>query len=315
MANTEDDNDDESTFVTEEDLEFVRSIGSRNAFLTDMDLPAPKQWLNPRKAKRKRAKEMQQIARDEQDYEHKPRVQSEKRAKTEQPGSAAPQSQFGGGESDGDAKKDGGRLPIKVGKRLVHAPQRSIAIPEEASARAQNTPAEPQTDHNDSPDSAQAVSDAKTTRETSVKKKTAAPQQGKLLMDYKLELAGLSAAILAAPEESTSKLRELRELCSCNDANPITAASVTKLAIMSLATVFKDIIPGYRIRDITEKEKAAKVSKEVQKEREYDESLLRNYQMYLKRLHALVKTGGAKSNMNNKRAVGLMTVSIRAMCM
>eukprot|EP00041_Stephanoeca_diplocostata_P027089 m.740210 g.740210 ORF g.740210 m.740210 type:complete len:844 (-) comp23112_c0_seq2:1926-4457(-) len=303
--------DEDSMLVTEEDLAFVQSIGSRNAFLTEMELPAPKQWINPRKAKRKRAKEMQQIAKDEQDYEQKPRISSEKRAKTDLQTNA--KSQFAGDDAEDDKERATGRLPIKVGKRLVHAPKRVIVAPDTPVAATQNAPQ--QTNESEMPQSPDMETEKITAKVPTKRKNPLGPTQGKTLADYKLEIASLAADILAAPEDSTSKLRELRELCSCNDANPAIATSVTKLAIMSLATVFKDIIPGYRIRDLTEKEKAVKVSKEVQKERDYDESLLRNYQMYLKRLHALVKTGGTKSNANSKRAVGLMIVSIRAMCM
>lgn len=49
--------------------------------------------------------------------------------------------------------------------------------------------------------------------------------------------------------------------------------------MLSLAAVFKDILPGYRVRLPTEKELAMPVSKEVKKMRDYESALLRSYQV------------------------------------
>jgi nucleolar complex protein 3 len=56
--------------------------------------------------------------------------------------------------------------------------------------------------------------------------------------------------------------------------------------------VFKDIIPGYRIRSLTDKEKAEKVSQMVMRTREFEQGLVSNYQNYLKMLDAEVKGAG-----------------------
>ena len=49
--------------------------------------------------------------------------------------------------------------------------------------------------------------------------------------------------------------------------------------MLSLAAVFKDILPGYRIRPPTEKELSMPVSKEVKKLQDHESSLLRAYQV------------------------------------
>lgn len=49
--------------------------------------------------------------------------------------------------------------------------------------------------------------------------------------------------------------------------------------MLSLAAVFKDILPGYRIRPPTEKERAMPVSKDVRKLRDYEGLLLSQYQV------------------------------------
>ena len=56
-------------------------------------------------------------------------------------------------------------------------------------------------------------------------------------------------------------------------------AQVARLAMLSLAAVFKDILPGYKIRAPTEKELAMAVSKDVRKLRDHESGLLRAYQV------------------------------------
>lgn len=45
---------------------------------------------------------------------------------------------------------------------------------------------------------------------------------------------------------------------------------------------------SYRIRPLTEKEEAVKVSKDVKKLREFEKTLLHNYELYLKELDILL---------------------------
>ena len=64
---------------------------------------------------------------------------------------------------------------------------------------------------------------------------------------------------------------------------------VRKLAILSQLAVFKDIIPGYRIRPLSEKEQEEKVSQMVQRVRDYEQGLVGVYQGYLLVLEQEVK--------------------------
>ena len=54
---------------------------------------------------------------------------------------------------------------------------------------------------------------------------------------------------------------------------------VARLAMLSLLAVFKDILPGYRIRLPTEKELEIPVSKEVKQTRDYESMQVRFYQV------------------------------------
>jgi nucleolar complex protein 3 len=58
-------------------------------------------------------------------------------------------------------------------------------------------------------------------------------------------------------------------------------AQIVRLAMLSLLAVFRDVLPGYRIRLPTEKELAMPVSKDVKRTRDYEATLLRLYEVQL----------------------------------
>ncbi|ELR22289.1 nucleolar complex associated protein, putative [Acanthamoeba castellanii str. Neff] len=97
----------------------------------------------------------------------------------------------------------------------------------------------------------------------------------------KMHIAHLCTKIIEDPEENM--LKELTEMCFQDDA------IAQKLAVLSLLEVFKDIIPGYRVRLPTAEEKQMKVSKEVKKVREFEARLLSSYQKYLQKLEKIMK--------------------------
>lgn len=64
---------------------------------------------------------------------------------------------------------------------------------------------------------------------------------------------------------------------------------IRKLAILSQLAIFKDIIPGYRIRALTDTEKAEKVSQMVARTRDWEQGLVVVYQAYLRLLEKELK--------------------------
>ncbi|KAK6645744.1 hypothetical protein PHAVU_L001854 [Phaseolus vulgaris] len=97
----------------------------------------------------------------------------------------------------------------------------------------------------------------------------------------KCKLAELGSALLTDPESNIKLLKEMVQISKDNNH------TIVKLGLLSLLAVFKDIIPGYRIRLPTEKELEMKVSKTVRKMRYYESTLLSAYKVYLQRLMAL----------------------------
>ncbi|KAM0274990.1 hypothetical protein ACHAQH_007680 [Verticillium albo-atrum] len=85
--------------------------------------------------------------------------------------------------------------------------------------------------------------------------------------------------------------------------------SIQKLALVTQMAVYKDIIPGYRIRPLAEKQQSEKTSKDVEKLRVYEQSLIKGYQAYIFQL-----TKNAKADLPSSRRKGQSISSISIMC-
>ncbi|KAK3633172.1 hypothetical protein LTR56_015948 [Elasticomyces elasticus] len=98
----------------------------------------------------------------------------------------------------------------------------------------------------------------------------------------KEELARVAGNISENPEENVGQLGVLAELAKSGNV------TVKKLALGTMLAVYKDIIPGYRVRPQSKEDMAAKVSKEVRKLRDFEHGLLTGYKEYVKMLGKLV---------------------------
>ncbi|KAL4640065.1 hypothetical protein GN956_G12127 [Arapaima gigas] len=137
------------------------------------------------------------------------------------------------------------------------------------------------------------------------------------LQERKLRIAGLASAILADPVNSIKKLKELRSMLMETDS--VVAVTVRKLVMMSLTEVFKDIVPSYRIRPLTEEEKTNKVKKETQQLREFEEGLVSQYKFYLENLEQTIKDWKQKKRKQSETVAlqayeGLAEVAVRCLC-
>ncbi|KAH0830537.1 nucleolar complex-associated protein-domain-containing protein [Lanmaoa asiatica] len=109
------------------------------------------------------------------------------------------------------------------------------------------------------------------------------------------QIASICQEIIADPENSLGLLRRLHTfsletITTQSHLEPVrNDLAIRKLAILSQLAVFKDIIPGYRIRTLTDKEKAEKVSQMVARTREWEQGLVLVYQSYLRALEDEIK--------------------------
>ncbi|KAF8520195.1 nucleolar complex-associated protein-domain-containing protein [Hysterangium stoloniferum] len=111
----------------------------------------------------------------------------------------------------------------------------------------------------------------------------------------KEQIAGICQDILAEPESSLQLLRRLHSFSLSHITTPQSPTPIPndplirRLAMISQLAVLKDVIPGYRIRPLTDAEKSEKVSQMVAKTREWEQGLVGVYQTYLRGLEGELK--------------------------
>ncbi|WFD49471.1 hypothetical protein GLX27_004154 [Malassezia furfur] len=126
------------------------------------------------------------------------------------------------------------------------------------------------------------------------------------------QIAHLASQIVGDPEMGLHWLRRLLVFAERRaDAPPgvqgkpgvVVHVYIRQLALLSLLAVFVDIVPGYRIRPLSEQEEKEKVSQEVARRREWEQGLVQVYRAYLELCEAEVRS-----------ATPLAPVALRAFC-
>lgn len=125
------------------------------------------------------------------------------------------------------------------------------------------------------------------------------------IIEAKEELARIGTLLSEDPEEHASGFRKLAEIA--NSTNP----TIKKLALATQLAVYKDVIPGYRIRPHGEINKDEKVSKDVRRLRSYEQALVSGYQTYVKELARSAKASG---DTTSEAAANVSTVAISCAC-
>lgn len=92
------------------------------------------------------------------------------------------------------------------------------------------------------------------------------------------ELAKIASLLNEDPEEHPGAFRSLAKV-----GQGSTVQAVQKLSLVTQMAVYKDVIPGYRIRP-AENATEEKLSKEVRRVRAYEQALVSGYQAYIKEL-------------------------------
>ncbi|KAG5948309.1 hypothetical protein E4U59_000037 [Claviceps monticola] len=123
------------------------------------------------------------------------------------------------------------------------------------------------------------------------------PESQKVL-EAQEELAKAAMLLNENPEENISGLKTMAKI----GESKIT--TIRMLALMTQMAVYKDIIPGYRIRPQSEEDAAReKLSKEVRGLRQFEQALVAGYQAYIKELAQCARSqtspvGGGQSLSN-----------------
>jgi nucleolar complex protein 3 len=129
---------------------------------------------------------------------------------------------------------------------------------------------------------------------------------GQQLRNAQEELAKIASLLNEDPEEHSGAFKAMAKIGQSSSLQ-----SVQKLALVTQMAVYKDVIPGYRIRPAGEDAAEEKLSKEVRKVRTYEQALVAGYQGYIKDL-----TYWATQRPSNQKEAGkhISTVAITCAC-
>ncbi|KAK6950324.1 hypothetical protein Daesc_008650 [Daldinia eschscholtzii] len=183
-------------------------------------------------------------------------------------------------------EKESTRLPLKLpGGRVQH-----VSAPDNGFQAIESD--------EDWLDGAEDVSEDEESKEKKAPEEPEKPEHEQIL-EAKEELAKIALMLNESPDENTGAFKALAKI---GQSRIIT---IKKLALATQLTVYKDVIPGYRIRPVAEDGPEEKLSKDVRKLRTYETCLISGYQAYVKELTKHAKTG---------HATGLASVAITCAC-
>jgi nucleolar complex protein 3 len=102
------------------------------------------------------------------------------------------------------------------------------------------------------------------------------------ILEAQEELAKIATALNENPEDHVGAFKTLAQIGRSKNV------TIQILALLTQMAVYKDVIPGYRIRPATDDAKE-KLSKEVRTLRQYEQALVSGYQAYIKELARCAK--------------------------
>lgn len=185
-------------------------------------------------------------------------------------------------------KEERDRLPVKKADRWVT---------DERHENNQNHPDDPKDESDvELQDKDSAVADLEPN--TFVKKPQLSAKQE--ILQAKEDLARIAGTISENPEEQIGLLGSLAQFAESE------TVTVKKLTLGTQLAVYKDIIPGYRIRPLSKDDLQAKLSKDIKKLRNFEQGLLGGYKDFVQSLDRISKPD---SNVDSSLAsVGLSCV-------
>ena len=187
--------------------------------------------------------------------------------------------------------QEGNRLPIKTSDGRL----REAEAVREGSASAESDSPWHDGDENGSvPD------------EPAANVSTAPPiSEKEQILTAKEELAKIAVKLNEDPEQNPGAFRALAQI------GQSALPAVKRLCLVTQMAVYRDVIPGYRIRPAAEDSAEEKLSREVRRLQAYEHALVSGYQAYVKDLAKISKGDGG---FHGPSAKGLADVAITCAC-
>ncbi|KAK0125746.1 hypothetical protein ONS95_007380 [Cadophora gregata] len=150
---------------------------------------------------------------------------------------------------------------------------------------------------------------AEESEEEPVEQKPTVPMRQQIL-EAQEEMARIALMVTQEdPEEHVGAFKALSQFGQSHNT------TIKKLALRVQLAVYKDVIPGYRIRPLSEEDMETKVSKEVRKLRAYEQALVGGYQGYIRELSKLSQSGrSGRSGGSKESGPSLGSVAISCAC-
>ncbi|OCB84092.1 nucleolar complex-associated protein 3 [Sanghuangporus baumii] len=196
---------------------------------------------------------------------------------------------------DSDEEEKGiSRLPIKLQNGKIQKSEQKVILPDR-DGQEESSAGELSNDENKESSIREDVSTGARFGRPAVLDVISIKSRKTRVQAAKEQMATICQDIIADPENSIGLLRRLHTFCLPQISTPTHPEPmpndilIRRLALLSQLAVFRDIVPGYRIRPLTDKEKAEKVSQIVQRTREFEQGLVSVYQAYLRVLESELK--------------------------
>ncbi|CCH46813.1 Nucleolar complex protein 3 [Wickerhamomyces ciferrii] len=203
---------------------------------------------------------------EEQDYELKPRSLNEK-------------------------IEDYGALPIKRGGKI----ERVVKIAEEDKDDEDD-----ESESESEEDKEEEENNQEEIQKQQEQEEEEEPDTEEKILALKEEIAEIVGKLMEEPEENINMLTRLLRMAQSKNPN------TSRFSLLALVPAFKSIIPGYRIRPLSDHEKAEKVSRDIQKLRNFEQTLIINYKNYIDLLSELAK--------NAKNDFKMAQFAVKAAC-
>lgn len=140
------------------------------------------------------------------------------------------------------------------------------------------------------------------------------PKRSQRILMAREQIARLSTDIINDPEVSLGFIKRLSVFAAPSVQSPQDSTqkapvddAVRASAILSLCAIFVDVLPGYRIRSLTEAEKGEKVNQELARRREWEQGLVVVYRDYLELCERVTRDKTELSKVTLKAMCTLVT--------
>ena len=123
------------------------------------------------------------------------------------------------------------------------------------------------------------------------------------ILEAKEEMARIATMLNEDPEENAGAFKSMAHFGQSQNT------TITKLALTVQLAVYKDVIPGYRIRPLSGEDMETKVSKDVRKLRAYEQALIGSYQGYIRELSKLAQSGKDGTSGDGRPSLGSIAIA------